>query len=49
MLGKWHIENVECGMYEMWDVQDVGCRGCGMFRMLDEWDVACSGCGMLGI
>ena len=46
MLGKWHIENVECGMYGMWDVQDVGCWGCGMFEMWDVGDVGCSGCGM---
>ena len=46
MLGKWHIENVECGMLGMWDVGDMGCWGCGMFEMWDVWDVGCSGCGM---
>ena len=49
MLGKWHIENVECGMYGMWDVQDVGCSGCGMFGMWDVRDVGCSECGMFGM
>ena len=43
MLGKWHIKNVECGMYGMWDVGDVGCSGCGMCGM---WDVRDVGCGM---
>ena len=41
MLGKWHIDNVECGMYEMWDVGDVGCLGWGIFGMWDVWDVGC--------
>ena len=46
MEEKWHIENVECGVYGMWDVHNVGCWRCGMFRMWDVGDVACSGCGM---
>ena len=25
------------GMFEMWDVRDVGCSGCGMF--VGTWDV----------
>ena len=46
MLGKWHIENLECGMYGMWNVRDMGCLECGMFGMLDVRDERCSGCGM---
>ena len=42
MLEKCHIENVERGMYKMWDIQDVGCWGCGMFEMCDVGDVGCS-------
>ena len=49
MRGKWHIENVECGMYRIWDVQDVGCWGCGMFEMWDVQDVGCAGCRMFGM
>ena len=49
MRGKWHIENVECGMYGIWDVQDVGCWVCGMFEMWDVGDVGISGCGMFGM
>ena len=49
MLGKWHNENVECGMYGTWDVQDVGCWGCGMLGMWDVGDVGCWGCGMFGM
>ena len=59
MLGKWHIENVECRMYGMWDVEDVGYSGCGMFGMWDVqdamfemWDVrdvGCRGSGMFGM
>ena len=49
MLGKWHVENVECGMYGMWEGGDVGCWGCGMFDMWDVGDVGCWGCGMCGI
>ena len=49
MLGKWHIKNVECGMYGMWDVGDVGCSGCGMCGMWDVRDVGCAGCGMFGM
>ena len=33
----------ECGMLEMWDVQDVGYWGCGMVRMWDVRDVGCLG------
>ena len=30
-----------CGMFGIWDVQDVGCLclGCSMFRVWDVWDV----------
>ena len=49
MRGKWHIENVECGMYGIWDVQDIGCWGCGMLGMWDVGDVGCWGCGMFGM
>ena len=38
-----------CGMFGMWDVQDVGCSGCGMFGMWDVRDEGCSGCGMFGM
>ena len=46
ILGKWHIENVEWGMYGKWDIQDVGCPECGMLGMWEVQDVGCSGCGM---
>ena len=36
-------------MLGMWDVWDMECLGCGMFGMWDVWDVGCSGCGMLGL
>ena len=38
---------LRCGMFEMWDVQDVLCSGCRMFGLWDVPDVVCSGCGML--
>ena len=49
MLGKWHIENVECRMYGMRDVGDGGCWGCEMLGMWDVWDVGYRGCGMFGM
>ena len=49
MLGKWHDENVECGMYGMWEGGDVGCWGCGMLGMWDVRDMGCAGCGVFGM
>ena len=39
-------------MFEMRNVEDVGCSGCEMFGMLGVLhveDVRCLGCGMFGI
>ena len=35
-----------CGVFGMWDIQDVGCSGCGMSGMWNVADVRYSGCGM---
>ena len=53
-LHVWDVECLECGIFGLWDVGDVGCWdvGCwgwGMFKMRDVRDVRCLGCGTLGI
>ena len=40
---------LRCGMFEMWDVQDVLCSRCRMFGLWDVPDVVCSGCRMFGL
>ena len=39
-------------MFEMWNVQDVGCWGCSMLEMWDVWDIrdaGCLGCEIFGM
>ena len=53
-LHVWDVECLECGIFGLWDVGDVGCWDggclrCGMFGMWDVWDVGCWECSMLGI
>lgn len=54
MWDVWDVGCSECGIFEMWNLQDVDvwsveCLVCGMFGMCDVRGVRCSKCETFGM